>query len=616
MQPDFTSSTTNKNEGTILSQERDVSSSRIVGRDMSRPNTVTSSSSTEEWDPWGGIADQDVLELDDPTNEPAGDATRNTLGSSRYSLETNLSSSSYRSNIEVKDSENENVDDDQKRPAQARQNYEDPTSLDTSRKLEEEESPLVEKDDDHESNDFRLCRDDELDLQDSEIVLLSQCFEVCLENDDDDDDDDDPGVNQTELLERPSAKTMDRKLKPAPSTMATLTQLWGHQQQENGPQPLVERSNSYSKIGDDCWYLHCNKRSYKLGETFHCLRGGKDLYVAIDKVDVGKDMHLYGACKTVCIALKDTFLGPEHANNLQKDPRWLRINKCPDKVLLHHDEDFSVRLIDLKCRVSLPHKPSYVYQYNRRQEKHAAGFDVSFTLLSEHPETNHNRRRRHQGEIRVLDMFAGAGGVSLGFRKAGLTPMFAVDNNPEAIATLGLNQLALHGEPAAAHNNPMHIALFEEDMASYLQNCENQTMGYPQPGKVDHVHASPPCQGFSRANRTGGKNDVHHNNQSLTFVKAIKFCKPQTASLENVTGMLGQQHISYPRTIFRDLLLQGYQVRLAVAKAKDYGDPQGREGVWIFAATPDAKLPQLPKRIAKERHENQTNGCPRRLDGH
>ncbi|KAL7564512.1 hypothetical protein ACA910_017671 [Epithemia clementina (nom. ined.)] len=117
-------------------------------------------------------------------------------------------------------------------------------------------------------------------------------------------------------------------------------------------------------------------------------------------------------------------------------------------------------------------------------------------------------------------------------------------------------------------------------------------MGHPKPDQVDHVHASPPCQGFSLANQTGSKNDVRPKNQSLAFVKAIKFCKPQTESWEKMTGMLGQQHISYPQTIFRDLLLQGYQVCLAVAKAQDHCNLQGRERVWSFATSPDAKLPQ------------------------
>ena len=64
------------------------------------------------------------------------------------------------------------------------------------------------------------------------------------------------------------------------------------------------------------------------------------------------------------------------------------------------------------------------------------------------------------------------------------------------------------------------INVYTEKLSSFLKNCIQEDSAYPKPGEVDHIHASPPCKGFSRANRNGGKDDMTNNKVSLSDVDA------------------------------------------------------------------------------------------------
>jgi len=119
---------------------------------------------------------------------------------------------------------------------------------------------------------------------------------------------------------------------------------------------------------------------------------------------------------------------------------------------------------------------------------------------------------------------------------------------------------------------------------------QKKTTGcYPCKGDGDHIHASPPCQGFSDANRTGGKNDDKNNELSFQFLKAVKFFRPATASLENVIGFVSNLEVgkskskksAYCKRIVEELLKLGYQVRVCILVSSDYGDPQKRPRVFL-----------------------------------
>jgi hypothetical protein len=108
------------------------------------------------------------------------------------------------------------------------------------------------------------------------------------------------------------------------------------------------------------------------------------------------------------------------------------------------------------------------------------------------------------GKPTVLELFAGAGGMSLGLEKAGFDVKWVVDSDELAAATLTANKT----------NSDMNV--YTEKLSTFLKSCMQEDPAYPKPGEVDHIHASPPCKGFSRANRNGGRDDEMNNKVSLS----------------------------------------------------------------------------------------------------
>jgi hypothetical protein len=168
----------------------------------------------------------------------------------------------------------------------------------------------------------------------------------------------------------------------------------------------------------------------------------------------------------------------------------------------------------------------------------------------------------------LLEIFVGAGGMSLGYHNAGrFKTKLAIDNNPDALLTLKTN---FNG-----------INVFEGDAKDFLIYLESD-IGRKMIGRIDHVHISPPCQGFSGANISGGKNDKANNELSMLIVDFVRVTKCTTAVFENVLGMWRRKHVQYVKNICKELLKLGYQVRCTQLKAFGYGDPQKRARFFIF----------------------------------
>jgi len=141
--------------------------------------------------------------------------------------------------------------------------------------------------------------------------------------------------------------------------------------------------------------------------------------------------------------------------------------------------------------------------------------------------------------------------------------------------------------------------VFVEDVKTFLKGSIRGDHCYPKPGDVDHIHGSPPCKGFSRANRSNGKgkHDSSNNKQTLLFAKAIHHFKPATCSYENVPTLVSESlplHKEYLKSIVSQLLQLEYQVSAKVLTASDFGDPQRRRRLILVAARKDCILPQLP----------------------
>lgn len=168
------------------------------------------------------------------------------------------------------------------------------------------------------------------------------------------------------------------------------------------------------------------------------------------------------------------------------------------------------------------------------------------------------------GKYRFADLFAGAGGLSLGFERAGFTLELAIDSNSRACATFLHNRTHLESE-RVSHNNIEDI-----DPRKYI-------------GKgVRVIVAGPPCQEFSRVrkNRLGetGRNELYK--QVLRFVEAMK---PVFVVIENVPGMASELNKEYVRKVEDGLRKRGYAVHSEKINAKHYGIPQNRLRLFFVA---------------------------------
>jgi DNA (cytosine-5)-methyltransferase 1 len=193
---------------------------------------------------------------------------------------------------------------------------------------------------------------------------------------------------------------------------------------------------------------------------------------------------------------------------------------------------------------------------------------------------------------RTLDLFAGIGGMSTGLAAAGFDVLWQVEKDTMAAASLNHS----HPDAKAETRRPVYV----EDVNFFLDCAEKGDSGYPTKDDVDHIHASPPCQGFSTANRSGGKHDESNRSLTSAFVRAVRTFRPLTATMENVPGILLSKNNAAVRGIMRDMLILGYHIRIAVHTASDFGDPQKRKRVFLYASLNGMALIGMPHRTHLE----------------
>jgi DNA (cytosine-5)-methyltransferase 1 len=166
----------------------------------------------------------------------------------------------------------------------------------------------------------------------------------------------------------------------------------------------------------------------------------------------------------------------------------------------------------------------------------------------------------------VADLFAGAGGLSLGFQMAGHKVVYAADHSPHAVATYN----AAHGNEVARVRN-----LGDPDVRKQVTREVLDQAG----GSPDLVLAGPPCQGFSTA---GHRNRM--DSRSAVFWAAFEVAKalrPQTLLIENVQGILSIAERSMPGKIMSEMRALGLEPAMAVLHAEEHGVPQRRTRVFF-----------------------------------
>ena len=161
-----------------------------------------------------------------------------------------------------------------------------------------------------------------------------------------------------------------------------------------------------------------------------------------------------------------------------------------------------------------------------------------------------------ENSLKMIDLFCGAGGLSLGFTQEGFITSLANDIQECCVDTY-------------AHNHPEtpreHIIL--GDIKQIVDNV-GDLLRYKE---VDIVVGGPPCQGFSEANRQRLIDDPR-NHLYKNFVQVVDKVKPKFFVMENVKGMLKVKD-----QVLEDFADIGYQTAAHILNARDYGVPQNRE---------------------------------------
>lgn len=179
----------------------------------------------------------------------------------------------------------------------------------------------------------------------------------------------------------------------------------------------------------------------------------------------------------------------------------------------------------------------------------------------------------------VVDLFAGAGGLALGFEQAGFDIAVAVEYDPV--------HCAVH-----EYNFPQ-AAIICGEVQNLTGHRIRERAGLHD-REIDVVVGGPPCQGFSLIGKR--KLNDERNNLVLEFTRIVRELKPKYVVMENVPGMLaGKQRQVLDRAI-DDLKRAGYKIKLPVEilDARDYGVPQARRRVFMLAAREDQDIANYP----------------------
>jgi DNA (cytosine-5)-methyltransferase 1 len=203
-------------------------------------------------------------------------------------------------------------------------------------------------------------------------------------------------------------------------------------------------------------------------------------------------------------------------------------------------------------------------------------------------------RRLNNGEPpRVLDLFAGCGGLSLGFQAAGFKIVGAVENDPAASRTHARN---FHKEShCQAHAQPKNITEFEPaDLRTMLQ------LGRTVGSAVDVIIGGPPCQAFARIGRAKLREIAEHPDAFLQDARAnlyvryldyVREFKPLALVMENVPDALNFGGTNVAEETAQALESLGYVTKYSILNAAFFGVPQMRERVILIAYRKELQRP-------------------------
>ena len=175
---------------------------------------------------------------------------------------------------------------------------------------------------------------------------------------------------------------------------------------------------------------------------------------------------------------------------------------------------------------------------------------------------------RSADSLLCLDLFAGAGGLAVGFRDAGWAVVGGNDIDKDAGATFRLNF-----PESAFFEGPISMLSAE----TVLQECRLNE------GELDCLIGGPPCQSFSYNNHQRSEKDARAR-LFEHYLRIVRGIRPKTLVMENVPGILTIGGSSVIDSIRTELKALGYKSHVSILSAEEFGTPQVRRRVFIVAS--------------------------------
>src|SRR5699024_9115569 len=182
--------------------------------------------------------------------------------------------------------------------------------------------------------------------------------------------------------------------------------------------------------------------------------------------------------------------------------------------------------------------------------------------------------------MKLISLFSGAGGMDLGFEKAGFEISVANEFDKTIWETYEKN-----------HKAP----LIKEDI---------RKINFNDLPLADGIIGGPPCQSWSEA---GSRTGIEDEKGKLFFeyIKALKIIQPKFFVAENVSGMLAKRHSEAVQNLLHEFEEANYDVSINTVDAYDFGVPQNRKRVFYIGFRKDLNISSyelLPPKDIKKRH--------------
>ena len=210
-----------------------------------------------------------------------------------------------------------------------------------------------------------------------------------------------------------------------------------------------------------------------------------------------------------------------------------------------------------------------ILQIDRDEQNCSIRKQEAFPQLANIEETYMNK----SVSINAVDLFAGAGGLSLAANNVGINVLAAVENAKYACQTYRHNLIDRLKVPARlfeADINELSPEAIIAEIPTFKKGC-------------DLLIGGPPCQGFSTHRiKNQGVGDPR-NELLIRYFYFVKKFQPTVFLVENVPGLLWPRHKDYLKRFKEEAVLAGYRINdPVVLNARDYGVPQSRKRVFIL----------------------------------